>query len=80
MVLLGVGKSENLRRERLRRGLGVEEAASGMGVAPELLRGWESDEDEPRASDLRRASTFYGCSPDYLLGMTRQRTWGLVCG
>ena len=68
---------DNLREERVRLGLSVEEAAAGMGVAPAALRSWEAGEDEPRGSDLLRMSRYYGCSPDWLLGMAGKRAFGL---
>ena len=67
-----------MREERVRLGLSVEEAAAGMGVAPAALRSWEAGEDEPRGSDLLRMSRYYGCSPDWLLGMAKGRTRGMV--
>ena len=69
---------DNLRKERVQLGLSIEEVAAGMGVAPAALRSWETGEDEPSGSDLLRMSRYYGCSPDWLLGMACERTTGLV--
>ena len=63
----------NYRSERLRLGLTLEEAAKGIGVRPDELRKWEDGDDEPYAQDLRRIAMFYGCSPDYLLGIKECR-------
>ena len=68
---------DTLRLERLRLGLSLEEAAEGMGVDARQLEGWESGELEPMGSQLVAMSKFYGCSPDYLLGLAGRRCVGL---
>ena len=60
---------EALKHERLRAGLALEDAARGMGVPAEVLERWESGEEEMRGDDIVRVCRFYGCSPDYLLGL-----------
>ena len=64
---------ENIRKERVRLGLTIGQVATGIGVTPSLLRRWEEGKSEPLASDLRRMSEFYGCSPDRLLGLPERR-------
>ena len=60
---------EALQRERLRAGLALEKAAYDMGVPVEVLAKWGSGEEEMRGDDIVRVCRFYGCSPDYLLGL-----------
>lgn len=67
----------NLLQERLHLGLTVKEAAQGMGVPAALLNAWETGEVEPLGSHLVIMSRFYGCSPDYLLGLAADRMAGL---
>ena len=68
---------DQLRQERLRRGLSLEEAAQAMGFGVDEPESWESGGSEPFGSQLVVMYKFYGCSPDYLLGLVEERDAGL---
>lgn len=63
----------NIRSERVRLGLPLKEAAGRLGVATNTLSNWEMGRTVPNGSDLTKLSRLYGCSADYLLGITEER-------
>lgn len=69
---------DRLRNERLRRGMSIEDAAREIGVSVSVLRRLESGRRDYRASELVGVARLYGCSPDYLLGLTDDRRAGFV--
>lgn len=71
---------QNMRAERARSGLSMREAAEAIGVHPNALSRWEHGESEPTASNLIALSRLYRCSPEYLLGMTDERSGVAVAG
>lgn len=71
---------DNMRRERIRQGLSVDEAARAILIPTSELAAIERGEREIYASELVRMSRLYGCSPDFLLGMTDERRAGLIDG
>ena len=62
-----------MRAERYRAGLTIKEAARAAGVHQNTLVRWERGEADPRAINLVNLSKLYGCTPEYLLGMTDDR-------
>ncbi len=63
----------NLAAERVRLGWSLEQAAQELDVKPELLAQWEKDIAPMPAKTLQIASRVYGCSMDYLVGLTEER-------
>lgn len=63
----------NMKAERARRGLSADEAAKSIGVSTNALLSWESGKKEPKSFNLIKVARFYGCSPEYLLGLTDER-------
>jgi transcriptional regulator with XRE-family HTH domain len=63
----------NMRAERVRHGLTVEEAASAVGMHQNTLGKWERGEADPLAMNLVKLAALYDCSPEYLLGLTNDR-------
>ena len=63
----------NMRAERARIGLSARETAKEIGVSENTLLSWETGDKEPLASNLLKLSALYGCSPEYLLGITVER-------
>lgn len=63
----------NIASERVRLGMTQEELAEKIGVSESTLRAWEKGEREPNVSSLRFLSGVFGCSSDYLLGLTDER-------
>lgn len=66
-------KPLNIRAKRVRLGLTADDAARGLGVTVNTLRGWERNEYIPDDSYLVALAKFYGCSADRLLGITEER-------
>lgn len=60
--------------ERERAHISVEKLADVIGVHPNTIRGWERDEYEPTGKNLVQLSSLFGCSPDYLLGLVKERS------
>lgn len=63
----------NIKAERVRLGLSTADAARALGVSLNTLLGWERNENIPNGSYLARLAGFYGCSADWLLGITEER-------
>lgn len=70
----GVKYRGNMRAERARAGLTIKEAARAAGVHQNTLIRWERGEADPLAINLVSLAQLYGCTPEYLLGMTDDRT------
>lgn len=66
-------KRLNMRAERIKHGLSIRQVADIVGMHPNSLMRWESGEADPLAINLVKLSKLYGCSPEYLLGMTEDR-------
>lgn len=66
-------KVMNIKAERVRLGLSTANAARALGVSLNTLLGWERNENIPNGSCLARLARFYGCSADWLLGITEER-------
>ncbi len=64
---------QNMKAERARVGLTIEEVASRIGVHPNTLSRWESGTAEPYAENIIALARLYQCTPEYLLGMSDQR-------
>lgn len=64
----------NMKAERALSGLTAKEVAQQIGVHENALLRWENGEAEPLGVNLINLARFYGCSPDYLLGLTDERT------
>ena len=63
----------NLAAERVRLGWSLERAAQELHVKPESLAQWEEEVATMPAKTLQAASRLYGCSMDYLVGLTEER-------
>ncbi len=64
----------NMKAERVRKGLTIKEVAREIGVHENAVMRWENGESEPLGINLVKMSRLYGCAPDYLLGLTDERT------
>lgn len=60
----------NMKAERVRAGLTIEEVAAHIGVHPNALTRWENGRAEPLGGNLVKLAELYGCSPEYLLEQT----------
>lgn len=65
---------QNMKAERGRKNMSAKEVAKCIGVHENALLRWENGDSEPLGSNLIALADFYGCTPDYLLGLTDERT------
>lgn len=68
----------NMRAERARNGMTIEQVSAKIGVHSNSISRWENGKAEPSASNLIALCNLYGCSPEYLLDMTDERTAATV--
>ncbi len=68
----------HMKEERLRAGLSAKEAAEKIGVHENALLRWEAGTAEPMGSNLVKLASLYGCAPEYLLGVTDDRTGRVI--
>lgn len=64
----------NMKAERARLGLTIEDVAKEVGVNRNSVFRWESGEVEPTAENLEKLARLYGCTVEYLLEQTTERT------
>ena len=69
----------NMKAERVRCGYTIREAAKKLGVHPNTVSSWENETAEPLASNIVAMAKLYGCTPDYLLGASVDRSNQAVC-
>lgn len=62
-----------IKSERERAGLSVEHVSDTLGVHQNTVRGWERGEYEPTSKNIVQLTALYGCSADYLLGLSEER-------
>lgn len=60
----------NMRAERNRLGMTIEEVAACVGVHKNAISRWENDQADPFSSNLVKLCELYGCSAEYLLEQT----------
>ena len=65
---------KSIARERKRLGITQEELARELEVSHSSVARWEQGVLPPCASNLIAMSKLFGCSTDYLLGLSDQRT------
>ncbi len=66
--------TKNIKSERVRIGLSQDVLAEKIGVHVNSVRKWENGETQPGSLSLIAMSKLFSCSPDYLLGLTEERT------
>ena len=65
--------ANNLKGERTRLEMSQEEIATALNVNKKTYRGWEQDIGTCPGSKLLEMSNTFGCSIDYLFGLTNDR-------
>lgn len=61
----------NIRAERARKGWTIAQTAERFGgICEKTLRNWEKYEKELTCTEIKRFAEIFGCSVDYLLGLT----------
>lgn len=64
----------NIASERVKIGLSQEQLGNRLGVSRDVIKGWETGVTTPRADVVIRLADLFGCTADYLLARTEQRT------
>lgn len=54
-------------------GITQEELAKKVDKSKKTVSNWETGRRSPQATDLEKLSKLFGCSTDYLLGLTEER-------
>lgn len=60
----------NMRAERVRNNLTLEQVGKEIGAHPNAVSRWELGKAEPTSSNLIALCNLYGCTPEYLLDIT----------
>ncbi|MVM53796.1 helix-turn-helix domain-containing protein [Gordonibacter sp. ResAG-26] len=63
----------NIASERAKLGLTQKEVAEKIGVSEKSVARWERGEIAPQATALKSLHGLFGCTVDYLLGLTEER-------
>lgn len=74
MAKRGVFFLNNIRMERVRKGDSREKLATKIGCSQSSLYEWEHGIRPPSSSAIVKMSKYFGCSTDYLLGLSETRT------
>ena len=64
---------KNIASERVRIGLTQEGLAEHLGVSRQTVLRWENGKTTPPTSAVYMMADLFGCSTDYLLGITDVR-------
>lgn len=64
----------NIASERVRKGMTQEELGETIGVVERTIRSWEKDERSIPSSKACEMAELFGCTIDYLFGLTDERT------
>ena len=62
-----------IRSERVRLGMTARELADKVGVSESTITAWENEKRDPNLSYLVGLAKMFGCSVDYLLGLSDER-------
>ena len=57
----------NMKAERIRNGLTIQQVAQRLKISPNAISRWELGKAAPNAQHLIELSKFYRVTPDYLL-------------
>lgn len=66
--------AQRLASLRSARKLNQVELAEATGLGKTTINKWENGETEPVLSSIRRLAEFFGCTADYLCGLTEHQT------
>lgn len=68
----------NILAERKRMGLSRADLASKIARSEAAIGKWERGESSPDLSDASKLAAVFGCTTDYLAGITEERTFAKV--
>ncbi len=63
-----IGK--RIKELRTEKKISQKKLADAIGVDKRAVIFWEQEINEPKASYIRNLALFFGCSADYLLGLS----------
>lgn len=63
----------NIASERKRKNMRQEDLAKELGVSKSTVARWEQGALPPYGSELIKMHDIFGCSTDYLLGISDER-------
>lgn len=66
--------NKNMASERVRKGMTQGELAGELGIAVSTLVRYESDSGTIPPEILKKSAEIFGCTTDYLLDLTDERT------
>lgn len=61
---------DRIRELRIQRKLTLSQLAAAMNKSEGAIRSWETGRAKPDADSLVKLSSFFGCTTDYLLGLS----------
>ncbi|MDE6618462.1 MAG: helix-turn-helix domain-containing protein [Clostridiales bacterium] len=61
---------QRIKEMRTERNVSQKKLADAVGVDKRAIIFWEQEVNEPKATYIRNLAVFFGCSADYLLGLT----------
>lgn len=64
----------NIKSERVRKGFTQDALGEHLGVDVSTIRRWERDGADVPSGMAIRMSSLFGCTIDYLFGLTEERT------
>lgn len=64
---------ERLRELRIEKDMNVTHLAGYLGVSRRLISFYENDEREPGHEAIKKLCSLFGCTADYLLGLSDDR-------
>lgn len=64
----------NIRSERVRLGLNQTQLGERIGVSVTTVRDWENENRKPASDKVVEMAHLFGCTIDYLLALTDERT------
>lgn len=63
-----IGK--RIKELRVEKGISQKKLADAIGVDKRAVIFWEQEVNEPKATYIRNIALYFGCSADYLLGIS----------
>ena len=62
--------AQRIKELRKAGGISQKKLAEAVGVDKRAVIFWEQEINEPKATYIRNMAQFFGCSADYLLGLS----------
>lgn len=62
--------AQRIKELRLEKNISPKKLADAVGVDKRAVTYWEQGINEPKATYIRNLAEFFGCTTDYLLGLS----------